>query len=339
MYLKHTLYCLYKKTRREEMWKIAKEVSALRDRNQLMVCLDMIYCSLRFGCMFTEYNDLDFAFRTNKNRATYVTTFYDFRLYDKINAKDKRKDFRDKNKFLNNFSSLIGREWCDASVASDREVENFVRKHGKVVLKSSCGDSGKQVCVRTFSKDAQAKDLRKILEEGNYDLIEECLTNHPALSVFNPSSLNTIRIVTLNLKDKVSFLFAGLRVGAKGAEIDNISQGGAVARIDLQTGKINSRFYGKKSSASKDALVDVEDRTGEQIPCWEEVKELAAKAAKVIPEMGIVAWDICVTEQGPEIIEGNESFGCVIMQLYYGHNEPGLKPRLLALLREGGIVE
>lgn len=48
--------------------------------------------------------------------------------------------------------------------------------------------------------------------------------------------------------------------------------------------------------------------------------------------MGIVAWDVAITEDGVDIIEGNESFGSVIMQLYYKSDEMGLKPRLLSML-------
>ena len=50
-----------------------------------------------------------------------------------------------------------------------------------------------------------------------------------------------------------------MRIGAKGSLIDNISQGGAVARIDLDSGKIDSCFYTKRSSK---ATEDIAARVG-----------------------------------------------------------------------------
>ena len=43
-------------------------------------------------------------------------------------------------------------------------------------------------------------------------------------------------------------------------------------------------------------------------------------------ETRFIAWDIAITPSGPEIIEANESFGSVIMQLYNKKTEDGLKP-------------
>ena len=47
----------------------------------------------------------------------------------------------------------------------------------------------------------------------------------------------------------------------------------------------------------------------------EEVKALALKAALMYPEFHYVGWDICMTEKGPAIIEGNDYPGHDIYQL------------------------
>ena len=204
-----------------------------------------------------------------------------------------------------------------------------------MVFKSSYGDSGKEIKIISFDDNMNVEKFKKIASESNFDLVEECLQNHERLDFFNETSLNTIRIVTINIQKNVYILFAGLRIGAKGALIDNISQGGAVARIDLDTGKINSGFYTKRSSLSTEEIAT--DAIGYQLPYWQEVKDLALKAAEIISEMGIVAWDICITPKGPEIIEGNESFGSVIMQLYYDCTQEGLKPVLLEIIKKDDL--
>ncbi len=64
------------------------------------------------------------------------------------------------------------------------------------------------------------------------------------------------------------------------------------------------------------------------------MKALATRAAKIVPHIRIVAWDICITPNGPEIIEGNESFGSVIMQVFCSHTDEGLKDRYIQYLSE-----
>ena len=332
MYIKKTLLYLVVKSKRDTLVEISKKISKEIHKNRFFIIMDMIWCSLKYGTMFTEYDDLDFVHRTKKNRATYITTFFNFKLYNKINDKHYRNDFHNKIRFLNKFAGIIKRDWLDLTKSSDEEISSFLKRHKKVVFKYSYGDSGKEVKVILFDESTDVEAFKKFAVDNKYDMVEECLQNHDKVAYFNQTSLNTIRIVTVRTSKKVNILFAGLRIGAKGASIDNISQGGAVARIDLDTGKINSDFYTKRSSiVSKDIVAS---EIGYQLPYWQEVKDLALKATEIVQQMGIVAWDICITPNGPEIIEGNESFGSVIMQLYYDCTQEGLKPKLLEIMKE-----
>lgn len=335
MYWKNTASYLRRKEKRQTLLDISAELSKTAGKSRLYYMTDMIGCALRYGAMFTEYGDLDFAWRTKENRKTILTTFYNLKLYDTVNPKTYRRQFHEKIKFLNAFSPLIRRDWLSLADATDGQIQAFLAKNKRIVLKKSYGDSGKQVQVRTVPENETPETFRKYATENGFDMAEQCLTNHPDIAVFNESSLNTIRITTVQLGGKVDFLFAGLRVGAKGSELDNISQGGSVAKIDLDTGRIASEFRTKRSSSQREGKP--EDRIGYQLPYWDEVKKMAAAAAMVIPQVGFVAWDICVTENGPEIIEGNESFGSVVMQLSCSHIDPGLKPKLEEILRNGGI--
>ncbi len=338
IYLEDTLYALYKRKKRSVLFRVSKRLAQESGKNRLGIMLDMIHASLKHGAMFTEYEDLNFFYRTEKNRATFITTLYNIRLYNHINKKERRDDFHHKIRFLNLFQPLVHREWIDIKTATEEEVQAFLQCHRKVVVKADYGDSGQEVELWTIPEGYSANQFKEEMEKKQFQLAEECLYNHPVIAQLNESSLNTLRVVTVRRGDQVHFLFAGIRVGQKDSPLDNISQGGAVARIDLETGKINSSFYNKASS-----YVDIQEKQylehiGLQIPYWQEVKEMAIQAAQTIPEINYVAWDICVTENGPAMIEGNESFGSVIMQLYYTPEEEGLKPKLLEILKDGGTL-
>lgn len=333
MYLIDTLYYIYKPSKRETLLSVSQMVARENRTKRFKVLADMVMCSLVYGCMWTEYGDLDFYHRSTKNRKTYITTFFNFRLYDKVNLKSKRDIFHEKLSFLKIFSEFVKREWINTDMESEQHVKEFLDRHRVFVAKASYGDSGKEVEVIDVDSYGSLDDVLNYLRTNHFNLLEEKIKNHPALERLNPTSLNTVRIVTVKNQSMVNVLFAGIRVGGEGSEIDNLSQGGKVARIDIETGKIDSEFYTKISSYNKSMEnVPGKNAIGYQLPYWEGLVAAVKRAAYVVPEISIVAWDIAITEDGVDFVEGNESFGSVIMQLYSGHDEAGLKPRLLSML-------
>lgn len=333
MFILDPLYYIYKKEKRETLLAVSKKVAQKYNASQACVIVDMVWCAMRYGAMWTEYGDLDFYQRSAKNRETYITTFFNFKLYDKLNDKRYRNVFHEKITFLETFSEFIKRDWIKTDDMSDKDILNFLDTHKHIVAKASYGDSGKEVEVIEITEPEDLSEVIKYLKDHKLNLIEEQIVNCDEIRALNRSSLNTFRIVTVKKDAEVNILFAGIRVGSEGAKIDNISQGGRVARIDITTGRIDSPFFCKASSQTTYNAGDKEANIiGFQIPMWGEVIDTVKKAALVVPEIRIVAWDIAITPTGIDIVEGNESFGSVIMQLYYDSSEAGLKPRLLSLV-------
>lgn len=297
----------------------------------ILVILDMLKCSLIYGALFTEYYDLDFINRKRANRKTFITTFYNLELYKKINLPEYRYIFRNKVRFYEKFHKYIKRDWVE--IDDDKSKwEVFLEGKDKIVLKNRTGDSGKEVIIYKIENE-NIDSILSFMKENGLDLAEDFLENHEKLSYFNQNSLNTIRIVTISNKEETRFLFAGLRIGAKDSSVDNISQGGTVACIDLYTGKIKGKFYSKKSSKSKSSIEGY-DAIEYQIPYWNQLLDMIRKAARVVPQIAYVAWDVAITQNGPVIVEGNESFGSVILQTHLDKNQEGLKPRLETILKD-----
>lgn len=44
-----------------------------------------------------------------------------------------------------------------------------------------------------------------------------------------------------------------------------------------------------------------------KIPMWDKVLETVTNAAKLIPQVRFIGWDIAITNSGVEIIEGNHN--------------------------------
>ena len=48
---------------------------------------------------------------------------------------------------------------------------------------------------------------------------------------------------------------------------------------------------------------------------WNEVKKLCIEACDIVPELGYIGWDVCLGEEKPFLIEGNDFPGHDLYQL------------------------
>lgn len=208
------------------------------------------------------------------------------------------------------------------------------------VVKPLAGDAGFSVLVlevlektaqdiicrdragQDFNLEALEKHMAKDLHyhQQGY-LLEEKITEHPDLARFNPSSVNTCRIVTFMQKSgEINVALAVLRIGAEGKNTDNWHTGGIAASIDPETGIIGEgvtrpEFGGNRYSSHPGTGVTFQ---GEKIPAWEEITSLACRAAGITPFIRSVGWDIAPTVAGPVLIEANFNWGPVMCQACLG---------------------
>lgn len=323
MYLKRGVYeyRLKKKVLRE----VVDHVSKANNKKKAFVYFDVIISSFLFGSMYTEYEALDFINRSYKNRSSFVTKFWLARILKKYNLPSKRHYFSEKRDFNEAFSSYICRDTINLLKAKNNDLVSFLKNKDKIVIKKSDGASGKQVFVKSISGMTMDEKIQLIKESG-CDVIEEYVTNADAIYKLNPTSLNTIRIVTVHDENSCNYVCACLRIGATGFEVDNVSCGGTSADIDLETGRIRTLFFCNKYKRNEMSQVG-RNEIGLEIPFWHETLEMISSASKVIKGIHIVGWDVAITPKGPVLIEGNDAFGTTVMQFYKKPNEKGLKRR------------
>ena len=110
--------------------------------------------------------------------------------------------------------------------------------------------------------------------------------------------------------------------------MDNFNSGGMVAPIDVKTGIVSDRAIDKKKN-----LYEVHPATGNIIkgfkfPDWEEALKMCKEAAKVVPEMAYIGWDVAFSDKGPVFVEANEFPGHDIYQLpEHTPNKIGMMPK------------
>ena len=95
------------------------------------------------------------------------------------------------------------------------------------------------------------------------------------------------------------------------------------APIDEKTGIIKFPAMDKKKNIYYEHPMTKTKIVGFKIPKYKEAIKLVKIAAKVIPEIRYVGWDIAITKDGPVIMEGNEypSYGLVQYYLFNDEHE------------------
>ena len=199
----------------------------------------------------------------------------------------------------------------DLTPISREEALSRLRKDGQYIAKPST-DTGSGNGIQFFSGADGMEAIQKHLDHfGPYDyIVQEIVRQHPDLAAFNPSSVNTIRMVTMVFQGQASILSAILRVGHAGSRVDNISKGGyqAVIRPDGTLAKeAYTHFDGKDATAlCSDTGKAFE---GAAIPAWDKLSRTVLDMAARLPHLKLIGWDMSVDEAGNVVlIEFNGHF-------------------------------
>lgn len=316
---------------RELTFTLPRRIAKEEKKNAMIVYAKMLNSLLVTGCTFKEYYNLNFIKRSLRNQKTFITSGSNLIAYSMMNDASCNHIYINKDEFNTKYANFMAREWIRLS--EDKQlVIDFFKRHKSVIIKPRAGDSGKGIFVIHNSSNLQPADIEKIISRNEDCLAEEVLYNHPELNTLNASSLNTLRVITIRNGEKLDILFAGIRYGAKGSEVDNISQGGYIAPIDIESGRICGLSYRKKTVAAKQS--EDQNHEGFQIPLWDKLPEYLKRLTAVMPQMKYMAWDVAITENGFATIEGNHSSGNTIIQAHLGIEQEGLKIRLDMLMQD-----
>jgi len=315
--LKYLVYYLVKLDRNkfEQFLSYAKTESR---RSRFSLVCDSVLSVFIFNISLLEYFQFRFfeKNKTERNKWAGSGFLYEYQL--KMNPRSARIILLDKIKFLNHFRSFVRRDFADLqTLKADHDITNrlLANNSGKLVLKGSLGQIGAEVEVISC-RDFVPETLIKYMIFKKYDLAEEYVRQHPAMMELSPSGLNTVRILTQLNEGNVYILGARLRVSVN-SPVDNMAAGNLAAFIETKTGVVKGP--GVYSDITKEDMtahpLTGEAITGFTIPYWNEVIKLAKEAALYLPENKSVGWDIAVTEEGPELVEGNHNWCKLLWQL------------------------
>ena len=292
---------------------------------------DMRFCRIAYGYLPGEYVAFSLEQRNEAERRSYVSDqqrrMYRYKMNDILAA----NIFIDKSKTYKHYKQYYLRHVIGIRKPADfKQFHHFVSTHEEFVLKNALDSLGKSVSlVKRADLGDEHKFFNACIRKGIH-VLEERIEQSRELSAFNESSVNTVRVITVKTRQGIVVPYCILRMGRKGAFVDNSGNGGVIACIDYATGKLKTEGYDEKGnvySAHPDTEMPFK---GTQLPEWDKLQALSEEVAQKTKKINMVGWDFAHTPKGWVMVEGNDSPHIIAQQMILG----GLKKTMDELLNQ-----
>ena len=132
------------------------------------------------------------------------------------------------------------------ALLSPAEAYMSLFDRGKCVVKKTIDtSSGRdvQICNFVGGQDiGSSLAVREVLEKfGNNFVVQELIHQADVLATLNPSSVNTFRVITYILDDRIHICPIALRLGRSSSDRDNIHYGGVCIGINAEEQEENRK--------------------------------------------------------------------------------------------------
>ena len=209
--------------------------------------------------------------------------------------------------------NMNGYFYFEGNPVSETEAVRLCQNLDNVIIKPSRESRGNGVQKFT-SVDGitslEGKTVAQLFREYNKNfLVQECVKQHKKMADLNPTSVNTIRVLSYRSGMEVLIVYSVVRIGRNGSVIDNQCAGGISTNItkEGQLGKYAFGGYSTDSIFKTDTGVILE---GYQLPSYDKAIEMVKRLHLKLPFFNIVGWDVAIQEDGsPVLIEFNTNPG------------------------------
>jgi hypothetical protein len=188
-------------------------------------------------------------------------------------------------------------------------VQPLIERHGGPVFAKPLSRFGGAGAFRVMSNSDWTSLFEAVTQEGY--IFQETVKQHAEIGRMYPYSLNTLRVTTcMPTNNDVMIACARMRFGRGGSYIDNGSQGGFCAGVDLETGHLCTHGLTQMNGRSGEYF-EVHPDTGVPIkgfclPGFAAALNLVRRAAEALP-YPLTGWDVGFTPDGPVLTEGNHN--------------------------------
>lgn len=166
-----------------------------------------------------------------------------------------------------------------------------------VIKRTVDTSSGRDVRILDMQKGTdliENEPIESIIKKMGKDfVVQERICPHSAFENLYQKSINTLRIVTYIINDKICVAPIIMRIGQGGGLVDNAHAGGMFIGVSYDGKLLKEAFteYQKRYLVHPDTKVVFENY---QLPCVPEICQAAIKLHQQIPMLKFVSWDFTV---------------------------------------------
>ncbi|MDC0838921.1 sugar-transfer associated ATP-grasp domain-containing protein [Limnospira maxima] len=311
-------------------WKtIYRYNRMLTGRKYMLPYWKLICCSWQHGVSFENFYELHFYQKTKQERKQYITASLRHELTRQVNENDEVHILKNKAHFANKFHDLLGRK-----IYFYYDLESHERNSPppKLVVKNIYGQAGQGVFFLELfdTYEHLLSYIARNFPNTDEYIFEEFILQHRKLKNLNPSSVNTLRIVTFydDKTNSVDVWGCYLRMGVD-AKTDNLATGGIAAAVS-EDGTVKTPAVAKDPFLNSFSYhpVTKEQIVGFEVPFYKEAINLVVEASKRVPRVRSIGWDVAITDNGPCLIEGNDNWGMTLFQIPCGYGLRSLANRV-----------
>ena len=181
-----------------------------------------------------------------------------------------------------------------------------------LILKPDDGELGKGI---VFLDKGYTPEMIKqaFIDARERFLVQEVIKNHPTYAAPHSESLNTLRIVTLFIKNKVRLVGTVWKMG-RNERVDNLAAGGISCAVneDGICADYAVDDYGNRYEKHPGGF----EFAGHQLYNCKAAIDMAISLHYTLPQIKYVSWDIAINEDGePVLIEFNSCGGSEMPQM------------------------
>lgn len=215
----------------------------------------------------------------------------------------------------NHFVSVDNIVTCEMDAICKRNV-SYGGGMSKDILRLTIANG----VARINDEEVSPAELREYFGHDCWIIQERIKNQNPEYAKFHPSSINTVRVVTVKDGPNVTILCCFFRMGVNSRHTDNCSSGGITTGINIENGTLEKwgvykPEFGAKVDKHPNSLILFE---GHKLPHWEEIIQYVKKAHLLFYGLHSIGWDVAITTDGIMLIEGNDNWDTTSVQLYGG---------------------